>query len=62
MNYNDAAMKRNVICIKCRYITETVMPQPLCQFCGNIMITTIRSTMTDEVVTFNRKFDIVIED
>jgi hypothetical protein len=51
MDYNERTMKRNVICIKCRLVRETTEASPLCLECGEIMITTIRSTVTGDVIT-----------
>lgn len=61
MNYNEKTFTRDVICIKCRVIRTTSDADPRCNGCGNIMITTIKSTMTDEIITGNHKYDIVIE-
>jgi hypothetical protein len=51
LDYNEKTMLRDVICIKCRMIKLTTEVDPHCEICGNIMITTVRSTVTGELIT-----------
>lgn len=50
MEFNEKTMLRDVICIKCRVIVRTSEADPHCLVCDNIMITTVRSIITDEVI------------
>ena len=43
MEYNERAMKREVWCPDCKYVTVTSDAAPRCQHCGNKLITVVRS-------------------
>ena len=51
---------RNVICIKCRVIRKSNDPNPYCDVCNNIMITTIKSIITGEVMN-SKEMDIALD-